>query len=178
MQPALSLKKRRLQHTAMDVIMSRRGCTAVRQAESTRTTSVASQYSIRLAAEPDVDTLVDFTLREAAEAERVTLSIEEATTGVRGGFGTSPLSTYWVAVAADGSMVASTSVVKEWSNFHGGYYWWIQSLYILPDHRGSGLPSTCTEPGDDDGAGGARRRGSGSNHSGGAAIRQADTGGG
>ena len=167
---------------------------------------MASQYSIRLAAEPDVDTLVDFTLREAAEAERVTLSIEEATTGVRGGFGTSPLSTYWVAVATDGSMVASTSVVKEWSNFHGGYYWWIQSLYILPDHRGSGLveqlighlatvsrsagaldlrlyvhslnrravraysrcgfveapysimtlPSTCTEPGDDDGAGGAR----------------------
>jgi hypothetical protein len=35
--------------------------------------SVASHCSIRLAAESDVETLVDFTLREAAEAEGVTL---------------------------------------------------------------------------------------------------------
>ena len=96
-------------------------------------------YAIRLAAESDVETLVDFTLREAAEAETVTLSLEEARTGVRGGFAATPLSTYWVAVAADGAIVGCTSVVKEWSNFHGGYYWWIQSLYVLPAHRGSGL---------------------------------------
>ena len=100
---------------------------------------MASHYSIRLATEPDIETLVDFTLREAAEAERATLGLEQATTGVRGGFATPPLSTYWVAVAADASIVASTSIVKEWSNFHGGHYWWIQSLYILPDHRASGL---------------------------------------
>jgi hypothetical protein len=82
---------------------------------------VASVYSIRPAAETDIDTLVDFTLREAAEAERLTLSIEEATTGVRGGFATPPLSTYCVAVDATDAIVATTSVVKEWSNFHGGY---------------------------------------------------------
>jgi GNAT superfamily N-acetyltransferase len=35
--------------------------------------------------------------------------------------------------------VASTSIVTEWSNFHGGDYWWIQSVYIVPGHRGSGL---------------------------------------
>ena len=29
--------------------------------------------------------------------------------------------------------------MTEWSNFRGGYYWWIQSLFIVPDHRGTGL---------------------------------------
>ena len=106
---------------------------------------MACVYSIRPAAETDIDTLVDFTLREAAEAERVTLSVERATTGVRGGFATPALSTYWVAVDTTDSVVASTSVVKEWSNFHGGYYWWVQSLHILPDHRGSGLVNQLIE---------------------------------
>jgi ribosomal protein S18 acetylase RimI-like enzyme len=106
---------------------------------------VATDYAIRLAAEPDVETLVDFTLREAAEAERATLSTEEATIGVRGGFSTPPRSTYWVAEAANGPIVASTSVVQEWSNFHGGHYWWIQSLYIVPDHRGRGLVEQLIE---------------------------------
>jgi ribosomal protein S18 acetylase RimI-like enzyme len=106
---------------------------------------VASVYLIRPAAETDIETLVDFTLREAAEAERVTLSVERATAGVRGAFATPALSTYWVAVDTTESIVASTSVVKEWSNFHGGYYWWVQSLYILPEHRGSGLVNQLIE---------------------------------
>ena len=106
---------------------------------------MASVYSIRPAAENDIETLVDFTLREAAEAEGITLSVEGATTGVRGGFATPPLSTYWVAVDATDSIVASTSVVKEWSHCHGGYYWWVQSLFILPDHRGSGLVNQLIE---------------------------------
>ena len=49
------------------------------------------------------------------------------------------LATYWVAESEEGTVVASTSIVKEWSNFHGGSYWWIQSLFIDPAHRGAGL---------------------------------------
>jgi len=73
---------------------------------------VTSPYTIRQAVETDFDTLVDFTLREAAEAEEVALSVEAATSGVRAGFETPPLSTYWVAVAANAPIVASTSVVN------------------------------------------------------------------
>ena len=100
---------------------------------------MALPYTMRQAVDTDIDTLVDFTLREAAEAEGVVLSVAAATRGVGGGFESPPRATYWVALAGDGSIVASTSVVTEWSNFHGGYYWWIQSLYIAPDHRGKGL---------------------------------------
>lgn len=59
--------------------------------------------------------------------------------GVEGGFADPPLATYWVAEAADTTIVASTSVVTEWSDFKGGHYWWIQSLFIVPEHRGTGL---------------------------------------
>ena len=46
---------------------------------------------------------------------------------------------YWVAETALAEVVASTSLVREWSNFHGGWYWWVQSLFIVPEHRGQGL---------------------------------------
>jgi GNAT superfamily N-acetyltransferase len=49
------------------------------------------------------------------------------------------LSNYWVAESSNGEVVASTSAVREWSNFNGGYYWWVQSMFIVPKHRGRGL---------------------------------------
>jgi GNAT superfamily N-acetyltransferase len=44
-----------------------------------------------------------------------------------------------VAESAEGRLAGAISVVREWSNFHGGHYWWIQSLFIVPEHRGRGL---------------------------------------
>ena len=99
---------------------------------------MTSAYTIRPATAADIDVLVDFTLAEARDAERRTLDIEGARRGVRGAFGSPPRAAYWVAEAA-GRVVGSTSVVTEWSNFLGGDYWWIQSLYVLPEHRGQGL---------------------------------------
>lgn len=102
-------------------------------------------YAIRSAAEADIDTLVAFTIQEAAEAEGVTLSVEQATAGVGGAFASPARATYWVAVDADGAIVASTSIVKEWSNFRGGDYWWIQSVFVAPAHRGRGLVDRLIE---------------------------------
>ena len=74
-----------------------------------------------------------------SSAQRRSLDVEGARRGVRGAFETPPRARYWVAHTADGRVVASTSIVTEWSNFRGGDYWWIQSLYVLPEHRGQGL---------------------------------------
>lgn len=100
---------------------------------------MSAPYRIRAASPADLDTLVEFTQREAAEAEGVALDPADVARGVGAAFLSPPLSTYWVAEAADGRVVASASVVKEWSNFRGGHYWWIQSLFVDPAHRGSGL---------------------------------------
>lgn len=45
-------------------------------------------------------------------------------------------------VVDDGKVVASLYVTVEWSDWHGGWYWWIQSLYVLPERRGQGVYST------------------------------------
>lgn len=99
---------------------------------------MAGSYTIRGATARDIDTLVAFTKQEAAEAEGLELDEAAVRRGVSGGFGDQPLATYWVA-ECDGGIVGNVSVVKEWSNFRGGHYWWIQSLFILPEHRGRGL---------------------------------------
>jgi ribosomal protein S18 acetylase RimI-like enzyme len=99
---------------------------------------MTTAYEIRPATPDDIDVLVGFTLAEARDAERRTLDVEGARRGVRGAFASPPRATYWVAQTG-GRVVGSTSVVTEWSNFLGGDFWWVQSLYILPEHRGQGL---------------------------------------
>lgn len=96
-------------------------------------------YTIRDAVSADISTLIAFTLQEAFEAEGVERDPAAVTRGVQGAFRDPPLATYWVAETRGGAVVASTSVVTEWSDFQGGHYWWIQSLFIVPEHRGRGL---------------------------------------
>jgi ribosomal protein S18 acetylase RimI-like enzyme len=100
---------------------------------------VNSGYTVREAVYDDVEAIVSFTLQEARETEGREADSSHVRRGVRGGLDGSAPSTYWVAESRDGSVVGSISVVTEWSNFRGGYYWWIQSLFIVPEHRGSGL---------------------------------------
>lgn len=95
-------------------------------------------YSVRDAKVTDIDALVAFTLREAREAEAYAADEAAVRRGIAAAFDEPPLSTYWVA-EFDGQVVGSVSVVREWSNFRGGHYWWIQSIFILPDHRARGV---------------------------------------
>ena len=98
-----------------------------------------SDYSVRRAESTDLETIVAFTLEEAREAEGLDKDADVIRRGVSTGFEDPSIATYWVAESADGEIVASTSSVREWSNFNGGYYWWVQSMYIVPQHRGRGL---------------------------------------
>jgi ribosomal protein S18 acetylase RimI-like enzyme len=100
---------------------------------------MTTAYTIRPATAADIDVLVGFTLAEARDAERRSLDIDGARRGVQGAFDAPGRARYWVAETGAGRLVASTSIVTEWSNFRGGDYWWIQSLYVLPEHRGQGL---------------------------------------
>jgi ribosomal protein S18 acetylase RimI-like enzyme len=104
-----------------------------------------TDYTIREADRADIDTLVAFTLQEARAAEGAEKDADAVRRGVQAGLEDPSVATYWVAESADGRVVAGTSVVTEWSNFHGGYYWWIQSLFIVPEHRGRGLVELLLE---------------------------------
>ena len=97
-----------------------------------------ASYSIRDATPSDIDALVAFTLQEAREAESYDADVGAVRRGVEGAFGGRPFSRYWVA-ESEGQTVGSVSVVQEWSNFRGGHYWWVQSVFIAQEHRGTGL---------------------------------------
>jgi GNAT superfamily N-acetyltransferase len=105
---------------------------------------MTSSYTIRSAQPSDTDALVAFTIAEGLEAEHARLSEDAVRRGVAGAFGDPPLARYWVAEQS-GRIVAHASVVTEWSDFHGGFYWWIQSLYLHPEHRGGGLVEMLLE---------------------------------
>ena len=96
-------------------------------------------YQIREATAGDADVLVAFTLREARDAEGVSLDPAGVRRGVERAFDDPRLARYWIAEAADGGPAASASITTEWSNFHGGHYWWVQSLFVEDAHRGRGL---------------------------------------
>ena len=87
--------------------------------------------------------LVDFTHAEACDAERRAPGLgRRAGAASRGAFAPPPKARYWVVEAA-GGVVASASIVTEWSNFRGGDYWWIQSLYIRPSIAARAWSTPC-----------------------------------
>jgi ribosomal protein S18 acetylase RimI-like enzyme len=96
-------------------------------------------HRIRKANLSDLDSLVAFAIQEATETEGHSPAPDAVTIGVQKGFEESAPSSYWVAESNEGEIVGAISVVTEWSNFRGGYYWWVQSLFIASDHRGRGL---------------------------------------
>lgn len=41
-------------------------------------------------------------------------------------------------VEAAGRVVATLMLTREWSEWRNGFFWWIQSVYVDPAHRGRG----------------------------------------
>jgi ribosomal protein S18 acetylase RimI-like enzyme len=97
------------------------------------------EYVIRRANSGDLERLVEFTLSEAKEAEGISPDQGQARKGIRAALEDESVALYWVIQNSPKELIGNISVVKEWSNWNAGFYWWIQSLYIRPEHRGRGL---------------------------------------
>jgi GNAT superfamily N-acetyltransferase len=105
----------------------------------------ASPFSVREATQEDLDFLVAFTLAEAREAEKLELDPRSAAAGVRAALLEAGVARYWVLEDREHKAVGSISAVKEWSDWRGGFYWWVQSLFIEPPFRGQGLARVLLE---------------------------------
>lgn len=97
------------------------------------------KWTVRTAQPDDLETLVAFTLAEAVDAENRSLDPDTARRGIAAGLTDPDIAMYWILEGEDGRAVGNISVVREWSNWRAGYYWWIQSVYIRPEDRGQGL---------------------------------------
>lgn len=97
------------------------------------------EYTIRLATPIDIQTIMNFTIHEAQESQGAEIDAIAVERGVLEAFNDNPRSCYWVVEDTKKKVIASTSIIKERSDFQGNDYWWIQSFYITPEHRGKGL---------------------------------------
>ena len=94
---------------------------------------------IRRAKSADLESLVSFAVAEAKEAEGVKKDSERVRQGVTTALNNDSIAMYWVLEINNTGVIGSVSIVKEWSDWNSGYYWWIQNMYILPEFRGKGL---------------------------------------
>ena len=102
-------------------------------------------FFVRRAARSDLEKLVSFAIAEAGEAEKTARSPELIREGVRIGLGDDSVAMYWVLQKNDSEVIGNVSVMKEWSNWNAGYYWWIQSMFLRPGYRGKGLMGRLIE---------------------------------
>jgi ribosomal protein S18 acetylase RimI-like enzyme len=96
-------------------------------------------FLVRKAKINDLNQLIEFTLSEAREAEGLVLEFNRIHDGVKAALIDSRIANYWVIVDQRDNPVGSVSVIKEWSDWNAGYFWWIQGMYLLPAYRGKGL---------------------------------------
>ncbi len=90
--------------------------------------------TVRRATHEDLAIIVEFNLAMAAESEDKGLVPEVLTAGVEHLFDESADGFYLMA-EVDGASAGSLMVTYEWSDWRDGRFWWIQSVYVLPEFR-------------------------------------------
>lgn len=86
-------------------------------------------------------TIADFNQMMAMETEDKVLATDTIQAGVRNMIENTDLGFYLLA-EVDDQVVGCLGITFEWSDWRNGLFWWIQSVYVLPDFRDHGVFST------------------------------------
>lgn len=97
--------------------------------------------NIRLAKTEDAAALVEFNQAMALETEGKRLDAQTLQSGVAAVLNDADKGFYAVAENDNGQIVGGLLVTFEWSDWRSAWFWWIQSVYILPDERGKKIYS-------------------------------------
>ena len=100
------------------------------------------KFKVRNANLDDLDSLVKFVIAEANEAEGIIKPSDTVLKGIKAGLENPDIARYWVIENEHGNPVGNVSVVREWSDWNCAFYWWIQSMFLMPNYRGIGLLET------------------------------------
>ena len=96
------------------------------------------RWEIREATLDDHSVIVSYNLALAEETEHKTLARAPLQAGVQKGLERPDLCRYFV-VERDGQVVAQAMVTFELTDWRGGVFWWLQSVYVHPRHRQVGV---------------------------------------
>lgn len=95
-------------------------------------------FEIRRAIDADIEAIVEFNMAMALETETKTLDRTTLRAGVNAVL-CDPAHGFYLVTERSAEVVACTLVTYEWSDWRNGQFWWIQSVYVRPDHRGMGV---------------------------------------
>ncbi|NLW51085.1 MAG: GNAT family N-acetyltransferase [Candidatus Brocadiaceae bacterium] len=93
---------------------------------------------VRPARAEDAEAIARSQRAMAWETERIRLDAATVAAGVRAVLDDPTRGRYWIA-ETDGQTVGVLLVTPEWSDWRNAWVWWIQSLYVLPAHRRTGV---------------------------------------
>ena len=91
--------------------------------------------NIRIANFADAQSLVEFNQAMALETEGKRLDATVLQSGVEAVFANKDKGFYVVAEENE-KIIGGLMITFEWSDWRGQWFWWIQSVYILPEARG------------------------------------------
>lgn len=97
-----------------------------------------AKLDVRNARRDDVPFLADCNIAMAYESEKKRLDRDVLTRGIVAVFD-HPERGFYVIAECEGKAVGSLLITHEWSDWRNGGWWWIQSVYVMPDARRSGV---------------------------------------
>jgi GNAT superfamily N-acetyltransferase len=94
--------------------------------------------TIRDARPDDLDFIVAANNALARESEAIELDPALVRPGVEAVLGHRSLGRYFIADTG-GARIGQMMLTFEWSDWRNGVFWWIQSVFVDPGHRGQGV---------------------------------------
>jgi len=86
----------------------------------------------------DADSIIEFNAAMGKETEDTQLNMDVLKCGVRSVLTDENMGIYFVA-EMDGKIVGQLMITYEWSDWRCRFFWWIQSVYVLPEYRQQGV---------------------------------------
>lgn len=93
---------------------------------------------IRRATLDDARAIAHSNIAMAMESEGTVLPEATILRGVEGLFAR-PQFGFYIVAEEDGAALGVLLITFEWSDWRNGLIWWVQSVYVVPEHRGKGV---------------------------------------
>jgi len=96
------------------------------------------QILIRHAEFKDAESISNFNAAMGLETESLQLNFDVLHKGVEDLL-SDETKGFYVVAEIDHKVVGQLMITFEWSDWRDGFFWWIQSVYVLPEYRKSGV---------------------------------------
>ena len=96
--------------------------------------------NLRMATVRDIDNITLFNTEMAFETESIYLDQADLRHGIAAVLSDSNLGFYLIS-ELEGVVIGQLLITKECSDWRNGWFWWIQSVFVEPNHRLKGVYS-------------------------------------